>query len=221
MGLLQQQQQNPGGQQMQGTSNWMSQLGQQQNGQAPNGMLHNQSMLGMQQPQQQQPQAQMNGQQHANQNPSLASPFNPNLVPYQSHSAPTPLQQFSNEQQALTLPHRQRQWQQTSPQPPSTGGSIGGMGGPKQPMTGTPIPGQQTRSRDIAMPPIPRDKFSEMLNESYKRTNANPDRRLLVVGNRQIDLYQLHIEVLHFGGVVNVSHCCAIECAIVAYPLCR
>ena len=42
-------QQNSGGPTMQGTANWMSQMGQQNGvGQAPNGMAHNRAMLALQ-----------------------------------------------------------------------------------------------------------------------------------------------------------------------------
>ena len=136
---------------MQGTANWMSQMGQQNGvGQAPNGMAHDRAMLALQQMQrqQQQTQAQVEGQQHLNQNPSLASPFNPNLVPSQPtpipRLEPTPQQQLQNQQMLAFL---QQQRQQTSPHPPSTGGSIGGMGAgagmssPKPPMMAAPASG--------------------------------------------------------------------------------
>ena len=89
------------------------------------------------------------------------------------------------------------------------------MGGPKPPMMGTPAPGQaqQPGRRDIAMPPVPKDRFMDMLSESHKRTGTKPDPRLLMVIQQQIDLYQLHNEVLHFGGVANVSRYSYPSCA--------
>ena len=160
---------------------------------------------------------------NANQNPNLGSPFNPNLAAAAAvaqsrtpvpRSGPTPQQNQVQQHQAQQQQQQQQQQimqaimqqrQQTSPQPPS-GGSVGmGVGGPKPPM---PMPqgmGQQVPRAGIAMPPIPGDKFYSMLQDSYHKQRINPNRPLLQIGARTIDLYQLHTEVLHFGGVANVS----------------
>ena len=46
---------------------------------------------------------------------------------------------------------------------------------------------QQAPRPGSTMPLIPRDRFINMLQDSYKRTGAAPDRRLLFVGTKQID----------------------------------
>ena len=206
--------QQTGGQPMQGTPSWMAQMGQ-------NGVpqMGNNTMLPNQQ--------QVMGMQHAsaqlpNQNPNLGSPFNPNLAAAAQsqtpvpRSGPTPQQQNQQHQQQMfqaimqqQQQQQQQQRQQTSPQPPS-GGSVGvgvGMGGPKPQMLipqGS-APQQAPRTNGITMPPIPRDKFFAVLQDSYQKARTQPNRQLLQIGSRMIDLYQLHTEVLHFGGVANVS----------------
>ena len=69
-----------------------------------------------------------------------------------------------------------------------------------EPMQQTDVP----TTAQQAIPPAPRDKFDEMLGELYKRSGFNPNLGLLTVGNRAIDLYQLHAEVMSSGGVSSV-----------------
>ena len=64
---------------------------------------------------------------------------------------------------------------------------------------------QQARRADFSIPLIPMDKFYAMLQDSYHKQRINPNRALLQIGTQAIDLYQLHTEVLHFGGVADVS----------------
>ena len=64
---------------------------------------------------------------------------------------------------------------------------------------------QHYEARGTGVPPAPRDKFATMLQESLERSGATPDRNLLTVDDRRIDLYRLHTEVLRFGGAASVS----------------
>ena len=68
-----------------------------------------------------------------------------------------------------------------------------------------PAPQPRPNGGGVAMPPIPREKFFQLLSESYKRQGVTPDERMLNVNGRNVDLKQLHTEMLHFGSVANVS----------------
>ena len=53
--------------------------------------------------------------------------------------------------------------------------------------------------------PLGRDRFMRLLTEWWRRNGINPNGQMITIGNRQIDLYLLHTEVLQYGGVLNVN----------------
>ncbi|KAL5485897.1 hypothetical protein ACEPAI_6940 [Sanghuangporus weigelae] len=66
----------------------------------------------------------------------------------------------------------------------------------------------QHRPNSLSFPPLARERFMGLLQEWWKRSGINFNPRMITIGNRQIDinqLHQLHTEVLQFGGVVNVQ----------------
>ena len=122
---------------------------------------------------------------------SLQSPFNVNLAQSQisiCRSYPAPL----NQQTLQTLP--------------SSGGNVDLVWSkPQMLIPQSTAPQQAPRMNVITMPPIPREKFFALLADSFQQARTQPNRQLLRTGSRMIDLYQLYTEVLHFGGVANVS----------------
>ena len=50
-----------------------------------------------------------------------------------------------------------------------------------------------------------RERFMIMLQEWWKRNGIIFNQRMITIGNRTIDIHQLHTEVLQLGGAVNVG----------------
>lgn len=51
-----------------------------------------------------------------------------------------------------------------------------------------------------------RPEFTESFKIWYTKHNVQLDRNILHVGNRQIDPYELFVEVMQMGGSVVVSY---------------
>ena len=125
------------------------------------------------------------------------SPFPPSLVPAQRttpvpRTVPTPQQQ----QVQVTLQNKQ-----PSPQPPMTNQM------PLQPNAGQSNSSlaEQTGQASGHAKYMSRQEFTESFKVWYTKHNVQLDRTILLIGNRQIDPYELFIEVMQMGGFVVVS----------------
>ncbi|EJD06618.1 uncharacterized protein FOMMEDRAFT_138512 [Fomitiporia mediterranea MF3/22] len=130
----------------------------------------------------------------------------PSLIHQQQHQhqqAPVPRSAPTPQQQQMLQAFLQNNGQASPPSsgsaPPSAQSNLG------QPVSTLDGQGGQQRPAAMSFPPFARDKFLGIMREWWRRSGMNPDPRLLAIGNRQIDLHQLHTEVLQYGGVVNVN----------------
>lgn len=56
-----------------------------------------------------------------------------------------------------------------------------------------------------SLPSLDRAKFEEIIKQWWQQNNINVEERMLAVGDRRIDLYDLYVEVTRLGGAVAVS----------------
>ena len=56
-----------------------------------------------------------------------------------------------------------------------------------------------------SMPVLDRFKFEELIKQWWQQNNIAVDERMLILGERRIDLYELYVEVTRLGGAVAVS----------------
>ncbi|THH10432.1 hypothetical protein EW145_g1335 [Phellinidium pouzarii] len=59
--------------------------------------------------------------------------------------------------------------------------------------------------QSMSFPSLTRQRFLAMLGEWWDRNGTRPDPATLILGNRRIDLYELHVEMLHIGGATVVK----------------
>lgn len=56
-----------------------------------------------------------------------------------------------------------------------------------------------------SMPTLDRLKFEDMIKQWWQHNGTSVDERMLLLGERRIDLYELYVEVTRLGGAVAVS----------------
>ncbi|KAL5525890.1 hypothetical protein ACEPAG_7228 [Sanghuangporus baumii] len=103
---------------------------------------------------------------------------------------------------------QQQQSSNQLPPPSSAPGVLPGQGKFGQQASALEIQETQHRPNSLSLPPSARERFINLLQEWWKRSGINFDPLMMTIGNRQIDinqLHQLHTEVLQLGGVVNVQ----------------
>ena len=110
----------------------------------------------------------------------------------------------------LLQQEQQQQNVQTSLHPPYSASAVGiggnsGLQGPSLLPSALRLPHQSSPRTGVAMRPVSRETFVEMSKECWAGQGIQLDPIMLAIGEKSIDLYALHTEVLHFGGVANVS----------------
>lgn len=144
---------------------------------------------------------------------------NNGVPPHQLSTSPFPHPSLVQRQQATPVPRMgptpQQQQQQQAVEALMRQNHPSPQRGPTPAAPGQNRPPQQMQSFDHAadgqrsgmgtLPSLDRAKFEDIIKQWWIRGGINVDERMLAVGDRRIDLYDLYVEVNNLGGAAAVS----------------